>query len=114
VPLNPGALTITFNPPGRFVEDRLHTKPASSGLSAFSQPGCTLQSATVKDKVDDTAYAEATDKIVTPYNTNTAGVEAEWYAVYGGNSYRILGFRNAPDGWGRFFHCEFIVKNESG
>ena len=114
MPLNPGALTITFKPPGQFVTDRLHTQPASSGLSSFSQSGSTIQTATVKDKVDDTAYADATDKIYTPYNSNTAGVAAEWYAVYGGVNYRVLGVHRNPDGWGRIQHCRFIVKNESG
>lgn len=114
MPLNPGALTLTFNPPGAFEVDRLHTVPASQGLSTFSQVGCTIQSATVKDKVDDTAYAEATDKVYTPYNTNTAAVKAEWYVAYSGNNYRILGTQTTPDSQGRISHCRFIVKNEGG
>lgn len=114
MPLNPGALTVTFNPPGRFVVDQYHTIPASSGLSSFSQPGCTKQTATVKDKIDNTAYSEATTKFITPYNSNTDGVEPEWYASYNGKNYRVLGAHRTPDSWGRILHCSFICKEEQG
>jgi len=118
MPLNPGVLTLTFNPPGQFVVDKFHTVPASSGLTAFDQPGCSVQSATVKDKVDNTAYAEATDKIFTPFNTNIQGVFAEWYIVppWGGGAvkFRILGVHNTRDQWGRALQGEFIVKKETG
>lgn len=114
MPLNPGALTLTFNPPNAFVVDRLHTVPASSGLTSFDQPGSTIQTVTVKDKVDNTAYAEATDMAYTHYNANTAAVEAEWYIAYGGSNYRVLGSRNIPDAYGRTYQCQFIVKKETG
>lgn len=114
MPLNPGALTIAFNPPGRFQVDRLHTIPASSGLSPFNQPGCTKQVTSVKDKVNDTAYAEATDKFITPYNGNTAQVDAEWYITYNSINYRVVGSHRTPDEWGRITHCTFITKQENG
>lgn len=112
MPLNPGAQTLTFNPPGRFVVDQYHTVPASSGLSSFNQPGSNVQSVTVKDKVSNTAYAEATHRVLTPYNTNTAGVTAEWYVANGSAKYRVLGIELIADGWGRYYFCEFICKEE--
>ena len=112
MPLNPGNQTVTFNPPGRFVVDRLHTAPASSGLSSFSQSGSMIQSASVKDKVDNTAYAEATDKIYTPYNASVGAVSAEWYIAWGSNNYRILGCHFEPDAYGRVFQAQFICKEE--
>jgi len=114
VPLNPGAQTITFNPPGNFVVDKYHTVPASSGLSSFSQSGSSVQTTTVKDKVANTAYAEATHRVFTPYNTNTAGVGAEWHIVNGSVIYRVLGVESVPDGWGRYLFCEFICKEDQG
>lgn len=115
MPQNPGNLTVTFNPPGRFNEDRLHTQPASSDLSPFSQGGCTVQAATVRDKVDNTAYAEVTDKVITPYNDNTAGVTAEWYLTYNGDpKYRVIGVHGTPDAFGRIDHCTFFCKHEEG
>lgn len=112
MPLNPGNQTVTFNPPGRFVVDRLHTVPASSGLSPFIQGGSMIQIAGVKDAVDNTAYAEATNKIYTPYNANTSSVCAEWYIAHSGANYRILGCHFEPDAYGRVFQCEFICKEE--
>lgn len=114
MPLNPGALTFTFSPPGAFSVDRLHTIPASQGLSPFSQGGCTIQPASEKDRVDNTAYAEATDKVATPYNASTSTVDSEWCVTYSGSRYRVLGTHSVPDGRGRFNHCEFIVKKETG
>ena len=116
MPLNPGNQTLIFNPPSRFVKDQYHTVPASTGLSSFTMlKNSSIQPITVKDKVDDTAYSEATDKVFTPYNTNTAAVEAEWYIVdSNGDQYRVLGNKNVPDHWGRFYQCEFIVKQEEG
>lgn len=118
MPLNPGVLTLTFNPPNRFQADRLHTAPASTGLSSFSQVGCSIQSATVKDKVDNTAYAEATDKVFTPFNASIQDVFAEWVIVppWGGGSvtFRVLGVHNSRDQWGQAFQSEFIVKKEIG
>lgn len=114
MPLNPGVQTLTFNPPGQFTTDRLHTVPASSGLSPFTQVGCTIQSATVKDRVQDTAYAEATDKVYAPYNSNTNSVTAEWYIAHAGKNYRVIGMRQSPDAWGRVFQVDFIVKKEDG
>lgn len=114
MPLNPGNLTLTFSPPGRFTNDRLHKVPASTGLFPFTQAGCTIQSATVRDKIDDTAYAEATDKVFAPYNAATFAVAAEWYISWNGNNYRVIGVRHSPDAWGRLFQCDFIVKKEDG
>jgi hypothetical protein len=116
MPLNPGNQTLTFNPPGQFSVDRLHTVPASSGLSSFTLTlCCNLQGMTVKDRIEDTAYAEATDKAFTPYNANTSAVTAEWYIQdAAGAKYRILGTHNTPDQWGRFYQCQFIVKKETG
>ena len=114
MPLNPGNQAVTFNPPGNFEVDRLHTQPASTGLSSFTQPGCNLQDISVKDKVDNTAYAEATDKVFTPYNTNIAGVDAEWHMTYNGDDYRVLGVHNTPDALGRIYQGLFILKRETG
>lgn len=114
MPLNPGNLTLTFNPPNAFGVDRLHTVPSSTGLTSFTQSGSTLQSITVKDKVDNTAYAEATDKAYTPFNTSTDTVDAEWYIAYGGSNYRVIGVEKMPDSQGRIFHCLFVVKKETG
>ena len=115
MPLNPGNSQVTFNPPGQFVVDRLHTVPASSGLTPFPQVGCNIQTATVKDKVDNTAYAEATHKIFTPFNANTAAVDDEWYIVdASGTRYRVIGSHKIPDAWGRVYQCEFISKEEDG
>jgi hypothetical protein len=115
MPLNPGNQTLTFNPPGQFSVDRLHTVPASSGLSSFVQPGCNLQSMTVKDRVENTAYSEATDRLFTPYNASTGAVTPEWYAVdSAGAKYRVLGTHNVGDQWGRFYQCQFVLKKEAG
>jgi len=114
VPLNPGNQTLTFNPPGNFVVDQYHKVPASSGVTSFPQIGCSVQTATVKDKVSNTAYAEATHRVFTPYNTNTAAVEAEWHVVNGPSTYRVLGIEANPDAWGRYYFCEFICKEEQG
>lgn len=114
MPLNPGVLILTFNPPGNFVVDRLHTVPASEGLASFSQGGCAIQAATVKDKVENTAYAEATDKVYTPHNSSTGSVRAEWDVVLHGTKFRVLGAHNTHDAWGRAYQCEFIVKKEAG
>lgn len=113
--LNPGVTPVTFNPPGAFVVDQYHTQPANNtGASAFNQLGCNVQTVTMRDKVDNTAYSEATHKIFTPYNSNTAAVEAEWYAVNGSVRYRVLGNHLTGDSWGRIYQCEFIAKEEQG
>lgn len=116
--MNPGNQTITFNPPGNFVVDKYHKVPASTGLSSFTQVGSSIQSATVKDKVANTAYAEATHRVYAPYNAKTAVVGAEWRIVPpnapAGTSYRVLGIEKNPDQWGRFYFCEFICKEEQG
>lgn len=115
MPLNPGNQTLTFNPPDAFVVDRLHTVPASSGLSPFTQVGCNLQPVTVKDKIDNTTYSDATDKAFTPYNTSIGVVDAEWYLQdSNGDNYRILGAHNVADGRGRIYQGMFICKKESG
>lgn len=115
MPLNPGSSSVTFTPPGQFVVDRLHKVPASQGLSSFPQAGCNIQTTTVKDRVDDTAYAEATHRIYTPFNANTAAVDAEWYIVDANNKkYRVMGAHRIPDAWGRVYQCEFISKLEEG
>ncbi|RAV17510.1 hypothetical protein DQP57_00355 [Mycobacterium colombiense] len=114
MPQNPGALAITFNPPGDFVVDKYHTVPASEGASPFTQVGCTKQPISVRDKIDNTAYSEATHKIYTPYNTNTAQISAEWTAVYNGISYRVMGIEITPDDWGRIDFCRFICKQQEG
>ena len=114
MPLNPGNQPLTFNPPGNFVVDQYHKVPASTTGSTFTQIGCSVQTVTVKDKVSNTAYAEATHRVFTPYNTNTAAVGAEWRAVNGSVSYRVLGIELVPDGWGRYYFCEFICKEEQG
>lgn len=114
MPQNPGHQTITFSPPGNFVVDKYHTVPASSGLISFTQPGTSVQTATVKDKVANTAYAEATHRVFTPYNTSTGGVKAEWKVTNGTRVYRVLGVETIPDAWGRYLFCEFICKEEQG
>lgn len=118
MPLNPGNQTLTFNPPGNFVVDKYHKVPASSGLTSFTQSGSSVQTVTVKDKVSNTAYAEATHRVFTPYNTNTAAAAAEWRIVPpnapANFSYRVLGIELVPDGWGRYYFCEFICKEEQG
>lgn len=114
MPLNPGSLTLTFNPPGNFTTDRLHSIAASEGDSSFTQGGCTLQTISVKDKLDDTNYAEATDKVFTPWNSSIAGVTAEWDIEFNSNKYRIIGHRITPDALGRILQCMFIVKRETG
>lgn len=114
MPLNPGNQPLTFNPPGNFQTDKYHKVPASTGLSSFSQPGNNVQTMSVKDKVANTAYAEATHRVFTPYNTNTAGVSPEWQIVNGSVSYRVQGVELVPDTWGRVFYCEFICKEEQG
>ncbi|BCP41433.1 hypothetical protein MINTMi27_15260 [Mycobacterium intracellulare] len=114
MPLNPGNLTITFNPPDRFQVDRLHTQPESEGFSSFSQSGCTKHAASVKDKIDNTTYSEATNKIYTPYNSNTALIDAEWTADYGGDTYRVLGVHHTPDPWGRILHIKLLCKKQDG
>lgn len=114
MPLNPGSLTVTFSPPGNFVVDRLHTVPASQGLSPFDQVGSTIQTISVKDKVADTAYSEATNKVFTPFNANTDSVDAEWQVAYNGDNYRVMGVEKIPDAKGRVFQCLFMVKKETG
>lgn len=114
MPLNPGNQPLTFNPPGNFAVDQYHTVPASTTGTTFTQVGCSVQTTTVKDKVSNTAYAEATHRIFTPYNANTASAEAEWHIVDGSVTYRILGRECNPDGWGRYYFCEFVCKEEHG
>ena len=114
MPLNPGNQTVTFNPPGNFVVDKYHTVPASTGEVSFTQTGVNVQTLSGKDKVSDTAYAEATHRVFTLYNTNTAGVGAEWHAVLGSVSYRVLWNEIVPDQWGRNIYCQFVCKEEEG
>lgn len=120
MPLNPGNTPVTFTPPGRFVVDKYHTVPASSGETGFTQAGCMFQPISVKDKVENTAYAEATDKLFTPYNANIQSVfsssaaGAEWYVNDGTFDYRVLGNESVADTYGRFVQGVFVVKNEAG
>jgi len=117
MPQNPGNFTMTFTPPGQFTADRLHTVGASQGLAAFQQPGCARQTATTKDKVTDTTYAEANCKIITPWNPSTAAVTAEWYVSDGIANYRVLGRHGTPDRWGNvnhISHITFLCKEELG
>lgn len=117
MPLNPGNQTITFNPPsyGNFVVDQYHTVPASSSdLSSFTQTGANVQTATVKDRVANTAYAEATHRVFTLYNSNTATVKAEWRIGNGSVTYRVIGVELVPDQWGRNLFCQFICAEEQG
>lgn len=113
MPLNPGNQTVTFNPPDNFVVDKYHTAPAGTG-TPFTQAGVNVQTASVKDKVSNTAYAEATHRVFTLYNANTATARAEWHIVLGTVGYRILGVELVPDGWGRILFCQFICKEEGG
>lgn len=113
MPLNPGNVVLTFSPPGDFVVDKYHTAPASAGLTAFTQPGCAAQTVKVSDKITDTAYADATHAIYTPWNTNTDGVEAEWM-VQGSKNYRVLGAHKTHDAWNRCYQIHFVCKEEHG
>jgi len=114
VPLNPGVFTLTFTPPGQFVQDQYHTVPASSGVSAFTQSGSTIQTTTMKDRVENTAYAESTHKAFTPYNSNTSQVLPEWYIGFNGNRFRVLGSHMIPDANGVIYLCGFVCKQETG
>lgn len=114
MPMTPGNQTVTFDPPGSFVVDKYHTVPASSGATSFPQSGCLVQTAGVKDKVSNTAYAEATHRVYTPFNTNIDGVEEEWYIVDGSEKFRVLGFHKDTDSYGRCYQALFICKEEHG
>jgi hypothetical protein len=111
MPQNPGNDTVTFKFPG-VIADRLH-KVAGQSPSHFNQGGCSMQPASVKDKVDNTAYSEATDKCLAPYNTQTAQVQAEWYIQFGSGSFRVLGAKPFSDRWGRVHHITFICRDEA-
>ena len=112
MPLNPGNDTVTFNFPG-VVNDRLH-KVVGVSASTFDQSGCFVQPISVNDKVSDTEYSEATDRCLAPYTDDTQTVKAEWFAVFGGRSYRILGAKPHRDNFGRGLHITFVLKVEDG
>lgn len=111
MPQNPGNNTVVFNYPG-VVNDRLH-KVTPVGASTFTQGGCNMQAVTVRDKIDNTQYSQATDKCIAPANTNTQSVVAEWYLTFNGNSYRILGAKPVYDRWARLHHITFYAKTET-
>jgi hypothetical protein len=111
MPQNPGNNTVTFTFPG-IVADRLHNIPTSPA-SSFSQTGCYVQPVTVKDKITDVAYTEATDKCIALWNSNTGQVVAEWFMVFNGLNYRVLGAKPFYDRWGRQVTITFYVKEET-
>ncbi len=111
MPQNPGNNTVVFNYPG-VVNDRLH-KVQAVAPSTFTQGGCNMQAVTVRDKIDNTQYSQATDKCLAPANTNTESVVAEWYLTFNGDVYRILGSKPVYDRWARLHHITFYCKTET-
>ena len=112
MPQNPGNDVVTFNNPGAAADDLHHITAIAS--SSFSQGGCSMQPVSVKDTVDVTAYSEATDKCLAPFNAETSSVQAEWYIqpATGGN-FRVLGAKPFSDRWGRVHHITFICRDEN-
>ena len=111
MPQNPGNNAVTFTWPG-VTPDRLHNVQASDAQS-FVQTGCYVQPVTVKDKITDTAYTEATDKCIALLNSNTQSVTAEWYMVFNGLNYRVLGAKPFYDRWGVPVTVTFYVREET-
>ena len=111
MPQNPGNNAVTFTFPG-VVADRLHNIAGSPPLS-FLQTGCYVQPVTVKDKITDTAYTEATDKCIALWNANTGQVVAEWFAQFNGLNYRVLGAKLFYDRWGRPVTITFYMREET-
>jgi hypothetical protein len=110
LPQNPGNDTVTFVYPGVTV-DRLH-KVQGTPSSQFTQTGCSMQPISVKDRVDNTQYSEATDRCFALSNANTLSVQAEWFAQFDGLNYRVLGVEPYRDSWGNPEYVGFICKAE--
>lgn len=113
MPLNPGRDTVTFSSPA-VINDRLHKFVNPVASTSFDQGGCFMQPISVNDKITDTTYSEATDKLIAPYNANTLTVKAEWLVQWSGVQYRILGAKLHRDSFTRGMHITFICKDETG
>lgn len=110
MPLNPGHDVVTFSYDGVAV-DRLH-KVAPVPSTSFTQQGCFVQPLSVKDKPSNTAYSEATDRCIAPYNDNMLAVKAEWKVTVNGRTYRVCGCKPHRDNFGRGLHITFIVRDQ--
>ena len=114
MPLNPGNDTITF----------LHQSWMSGPVDRYGVAGtqtstvvtgCALQPLSEKDKIENTAYAEATSKCIAQANAATLAVVPDDFIVdAAGLKYRVMGIRPYRDNWGRTDHISFIVKYEEG
>ena len=111
MPKNPGNNTVIFNYPG-VVNDRLHKVQSQPPLT-FTQTGCNMQTVTVRDHIDNTAYSQATNKCISPSNDNTNSVVAEWLCTFNNDVYRILGANAMYDQWGRIPYVTFYCKTET-
>lgn len=111
MPQNPGNDTVTFTYPG-VTADRLHKINAVAG-SDFTQRGCSMQPISVKDKIDNTQYTDATDRCFALFNDNTSAVKAEWFIGFNGLNYRVLGTMPYRDFWGNPAYVAFICKEET-
>lgn len=107
----PGNNTVTFTFPG-VESDRLHHVQAQESTS-FSQQGCYVDPVSVRDKISDTAYTQATDKIIVLANEDTLSVKAEWFATFNNLDYRVLGAKLFYDSWGRPYTITFYCKDET-
>lgn len=111
MPQNPANDTVTFVYPG-VQADRLH-KVVTDAPTSFVQHGCSMQPISVRDKIDNTAYSEATDRCFALTNANTLTVAAEWFIQFNGLNYRVLGTEPYRDFWGNPAYIAFICKAET-
>jgi hypothetical protein len=111
MPQYPGNDTVIFTYPG-VQADRLHKVGAIAG-SNFTQKGCSMQPISVKDRIDNTQYTEATDRCFALVNTNTLQVKAEWFVQFNSLNYRVLGTMPYRDFWGNSVYVAFICKEET-
>lgn len=107
----PGNNAIEFVYPG-IVSDRLHHIDSKASFS-FTDNHCYAQPVSVRDKIDNTAYSQATDKVVCPVNENTKKIDAEWFANFNGLNYRVLGVKPFYDAWGRLVTISLYCKAET-
>lgn len=107
----PGNNTVKFTYPG-ITSDRLHHVQGVPS-SNFTEKGCYVQPVSVRDKIEDTAYSQATDKVICLANDRTVTVQAEWFVTFNDLDYRVLGTKLFYDAWGRPVTITLYCKTET-
>ena len=116
--MNPGNDTITILYKNRLTGD---PDPFGNRLTVTSETvsGCALQPVKEGDKINETEYANATDRCICPASSAVLAINPEdqiQYTPIGADvmTYRVLGIKRYRDWWGRLDHLTLLCRWEEG